>query len=116
MKDSDKDRSLSVMDLKDIKTIIASLLNHNSFILIRNFVKKHGNMNILAEKIEIMKLILETENPGILESVRNIFNKSAAVDFWETLPKEQQDDILQGIKEVENGDVVDYEEFMRKHK
>ena len=85
-------------------------------ILILNFVKKHGSMNILAEKIEIMKLILETENPGILESVRNIFNKSAVVDFWETLPKEQQDDILQGIKEVENGEVVDYEEFMSKHR
>ncbi len=73
-------------------------------------------MNIQAEKIEIMKLILETENPGILESIRNIFNKSQVVDFWETLPKEQQEDILQGIKEVENGEVVDYEEFMSKHR
>ena len=60
-------------------------------------------MNIQAEKIEIMKLILETENPGILESIRNIFNKNQTADFWETLPKEQQEDILQGIKEVENG-------------
>ncbi len=73
-------------------------------------------MNIQAEKIEIMKLILETENPGILESIRNIFNKSQVVDFWETLPKEQQDDILQGIKEVENREVVDYDEFMSKHR
>jgi hypothetical protein len=73
-------------------------------------------MNIQAEKIEIMKLILETENPGILESIRNIFNKSQTADFWETLPKEQQDDILQGVKEVENGEVVDYDEFMRKHR
>ena len=47
---------------------------------------------------------------------RNIFNKSQVVDFWETLPKEQQEDILQGIKEVENGEVVDYDEFMRKHR
>ncbi len=73
-------------------------------------------MNIQAEKIEIMKLVLETENPGILESIRNIFNKNQTADFWETLPKEQQDDILQGIKEVENREVVDYEEFMRKHR
>jgi hypothetical protein len=73
-------------------------------------------MNIEAEKLEIMKLILETDNPGILESVRNIFNKSSATDFWETLSIEQKDDILQGIKEVENGEVVDYEDLMRKHR
>jgi len=73
-------------------------------------------MNIQAEKIEIMKLILQTENPSILESVRNILNKSTTVDFWETLSKEQKDDILQGIKEIENGEVVDYEEFMSKHR
>lgn len=73
-------------------------------------------MNIQAEKIEIMKLILETENPSILKSVRNIFSKSSNVDFWETLSKEQKDDILLGIKEVENGEVEDYEEFMSKHR
>ncbi|MEI6141304.1 MAG: hypothetical protein WCP85_18690 [Mariniphaga sp.] len=73
-------------------------------------------MNIQAEKIEIMKLILQTENPSILESVRNILNKSTTVDFWETLSKEQKDDILQGIKEIENGEVVDYQEFMSKHR
>ena len=73
-------------------------------------------MNIQAEKIEIMKLILQTENPSILESVRNILNKSKTVDFWETLSKEQKEDILQGIKEIENGEVVDYQEFMSKHR
>ena len=55
-------------------------------------------------------------NSLILESVRNILNKSTTVDFWETLSKEQKDEILQGIKEIENGEVVDYEEFMSKHR
>ncbi len=44
-------------------------------------------MNIQAEKIEIMKLILETDNPIILESVKNIFKKNTTTDFWETLPQ-----------------------------
>lgn len=70
-------------------------------------------MNIQSEKIEIMKLILETDNPNILESVKNIFKKSTATDFWETLPKEQKEDILQGIKDIENGEVVDYDDFMK---
>jgi hypothetical protein len=71
-------------------------------------------MNIQSEKIEIMKLILETDNPNILESVKNIFKKNRTTDFWETLPQEQKEDILQGIKDIENGEVVDYEDFMKK--
>ncbi|HKK60223.1 MAG TPA: hypothetical protein VJ937_12140 [Salinivirga sp.] len=73
-------------------------------------------MNIQSEKLEIMKLILETNNPRILESIKKLFNKSTKVDFWETLTQEQKDDIQQGIMDIENGDVVDYDDFMEKHR
>ena len=73
-------------------------------------------MNIQAEKIEIMKMILETNNPGILKSVKNIFRESTKTDFWETISQEQKDDILQGIEDIENGEVVDYKDFMKKHR
>ena len=73
-------------------------------------------MNIQAEKLELMKLILETENPGILESVKGFFKKDTSVDFWKTLPQEQREDILQGIKEAKNGEVVEYEDFIKKHR
>jgi hypothetical protein len=73
-------------------------------------------MNIQAEKIEIMKMILDTDNPTILESVKNIFAKSATTDFWDTLPQEQKEDILQGIKDIENGDIVDYEDFIKQYR
>jgi hypothetical protein len=73
-------------------------------------------MNIHAEKIEIMKMILDTDNPGILESVRKIFKISTTADFWETLPQEQKEDILQGIKDIENGDIVDYEDFIKQYR
>ena len=73
-------------------------------------------MNIQAEKLEIMKMILETENPSIIESIKNIFKKKSDIDFWETLPQYQKEDILEGISEIENGKIVDYEEFMKKHR
>ncbi|GEM_PF-303583 len=81
-----------------------------------NFEKKLIEMNIQAEKIEIMKMILDTDNPIILESVKNIFAKSATTDFWDTLPQEQKEDILQGIKDIENGDIVDYEDFIKQYR
>ncbi len=73
-------------------------------------------MNIQAEKIELMKLILETDNPTILESVKKMFLKETKTDFWESLPQEQKEDIFQGLKDIENGNVIDYEDFMRKHR
>ncbi|GMT44571.1 MAG: hypothetical protein IEMM0006_0403 [bacterium] len=73
-------------------------------------------MNLQAEKLEIMKMILETDNPYILKSIKRFFKKVSDIDFWETLSQEQKDDILQGINEIENGEVVDYDDFMRNHR
>ena len=63
-----------------------------------------------------MKLILETDNPNILESIKNLFKRESKVDFWDTLQTEQKDDILLGIEEIEKGEIVDYEKFMKKHR
>ena len=79
------------------------------------FVKKK-KMNIQAEKLEIMKMILETDNPSILESIKKIFKRESKKDFWETLPQNQKEDILEGIQEIENGEVDDYEDFIKKYK
>ncbi len=73
-------------------------------------------MNIQAEKIEIIKLILETDNQSILESIKELFNRNKTVNFWATLPQDQKDDIMQGIIEIENGEIVDYKDFMEKHR
>jgi hypothetical protein len=73
-------------------------------------------MNIQAEKIEIMKMILDTDNPIILESVKNIFKISTTIDFWDTLPQEQKEDILKGLNDIENGNIVDYEDFIKQHR
>lgn len=73
-------------------------------------------MDIQAEKLEIMKMILETDNPSILESIKSFFKVASTGDFWETLSQTQKNDILQGINEIENGEVLDYEDFMKKHR
>ncbi len=73
-------------------------------------------MNLQAEKLEIMKLILETDNPGILESIKGLFKRTKPVDYWDSLPQEQKDDINLGIKETDNRDVVTYDDFISKHR
>ena len=61
-------------------------------------------------------MILETENPKILDSIRKIFKRQASDDFWETIPQSQKEDILSGIQENENGEIEDYESFIAKHR
>jgi len=73
-------------------------------------------MNIQAEKLELVRLILDTDNPGILASVKRIFSKSKDTDFWDTLPREQKEEIMEGIIEIENGETVNYDDFIKKHR
>lgn len=73
-------------------------------------------MNIQAEKLELLKLILETDNPSIIASIRAIFKKEKEIDFWDELSPEEKDDILEGIKDADNGDVIKYNDFIKKHK
>lgn len=73
-------------------------------------------MNIQAEKIELVKMILETDNPSILSSIKKMLKRDSKKDFWDTLSQSQREDIMKGIEEIENGEIVDYEDFIKKHK
>ncbi|NOU18019.1 MAG: hypothetical protein HOO91_10745 [Bacteroidales bacterium] len=61
-------------------------------------------------------MILDTDNPRILASIKRLFTTSKKVDFLDSLSKSQKEEILKGIGEVENGETVDYEEFIKKHR
>jgi hypothetical protein len=73
-------------------------------------------MNIQAEKLELVRMILDTDNPSILSSIKRIFASSKNVDFWDSIPQAQKEEILKGIEEIENGETFDYEEFIKKHR
>ncbi len=73
-------------------------------------------MNIQVQKINLAKMILETDNPKILESVKNIFVKAKQQDFWQTMPDEQKKEIEQGLAEIVSEDTVEYERVIKKHR
>lgn len=73
-------------------------------------------MNIQAEKIELVKMLLDTENPKIIEAIRKIFKKEKTSDFWDDLSIEQRKEIEKASLEIENGEVTDYDTFMQKHR
>ena len=73
-------------------------------------------MNIQAEKIALTKLLLNTENPSIIQSIKDIFTKAQPADFWDSLSTEQQQELKTGSIQLENGESSDYDEFIAKHK
>lgn len=72
-------------------------------------------MNIQSEKLEIMKMVLEIENPRILESVKQLIKQELEIDFWEKFQQDRNDEILFGLDEIEKDDTEDFDEFIKKY-
>ena len=63
-------------------------------------------MDIQSKKLELIKLLLATNDNVIIEAIKNIF-KSQKKDVWKDLSPEQQEEIDLGILEANRGDQVD---------
>jgi len=72
-------------------------------------------MKLQAEKIELAKLLLNTNNPRIIQSIRQIFKKESA-DFLDDLNSDQIAEIKKASLEIKEGKIIDYEPFMSKHR
>lgn len=72
-------------------------------------------MNIQTVKIEILKMVINTDNPSLLEKVMMIFQNEKQ-DFWSNLSKEEQEEILAGIDELDKGEKYSYDEIIKKHR
>lgn len=63
-----------------------------------------------------MKMVQETDNPGLLQSIKNLFKKESKVDFWSSLSEHEKKEVRMGIEEADKGEVLDYNLFMKKHR
>ena len=72
-------------------------------------------MNIEAEKIELLKLILETESEAVIQEIKGVF-KRQETDFWNELPDSVKESINRGLADVEANRVYDHESTMQEIK
>ncbi|MFA9186725.1 hypothetical protein AAGV33_01335 [Flavobacterium sp. FBOR7N2.3] len=71
-------------------------------------------MNIQLEKLELIKLLADTNDESIIASIKKIFN-SKQKDWWDDLSEEQKADINKGIEDYENGRFYSFDEVMKNH-
>ncbi len=69
-------------------------------------------MDIQLEKLELMKLLLETNNPAVLEAIRNIFQKEEK-DWYEELPNYVKEGIEEGQKDITEGNFYSFDEVLK---
>jgi len=73
-------------------------------------------MDIQALKIDLVKRILNTQNRVILSEISKLLETEAENDWWDQLPKEIQDSIFEGIKDIGEGKVFTHDQVIREAK
>ena len=70
-------------------------------------------MSIQTTKIELVKAILDIENIDFIQKVID-FIKKEKPDLWNELNTSQQNEIKEGINELDKGKRVTYDSFLNK--
>ncbi|NQY09109.1 MAG: hypothetical protein HRT71_06280 [Flavobacteriales bacterium] len=70
-------------------------------------------MDLQTTKIELAKLILDLENPSIVKKIVNLL-KAEQTDFWDDLSKAEKEEIGLGIRQLNAGQSISLEDFLKK--
>jgi hypothetical protein len=68
-------------------------------------------MNLLAEKMELAKRLLEVEDEGLLFQIKQIFDNNEK-DFWDDLPEPVKQGIVRAKQQAAEGKLTSHAEVM----
>ena len=60
-------------------------------------------MEIQSLKLELVNKIIHTEDQSVLIKINKMLSDKISEDWWDVLPKEVQESIMEGIKDVDEG-------------
>ena len=72
-------------------------------------------MNLDAKKLELVQLILNIDQPKLLERVSQLIKKGE-VDWWDDLPLSVQQSIDNGVADANHCKVIPHQEIMNEIK
>jgi hypothetical protein len=70
-------------------------------------------MDIKTSKIELVKMILNIDSDQFIEKITEFIRKEKS-DFWNELSPEDQAEIEEGIKQLDAGNKISYQDFLKK--
>ncbi|TXK22429.1 hypothetical protein FVR03_23010 [Pontibacter qinzhouensis] len=69
-------------------------------------------MNLQTEKLEIVRMLLNTNDKGLIQEVKALF-KSHEADWWDEMSGQQKEVILEGLAQADQGQTVPHEEAVK---
>ena len=73
-------------------------------------------MDIQSLKLDLISKIMSIDNPALLIEINKILQKENKTDWWDNLPLEVQESILEGLTDIQNGNVLTHEQVMQEAK
>ena len=70
-------------------------------------------MDIQTSKIELAKMILNIEDPSIINKILDVI-KSKEKDFWLELSENEKKEIQLGIDQLDRGERIPFDDFLKK--
>lgn len=71
-------------------------------------------MNFHLEKIELAKMLLETEDKSLIKEIKALF-KTHEKDFWNELPQHVKDGVKKSRKQAKNGLLTPHDDVIKKY-
>ena len=73
-------------------------------------------MDIQSLKLDLVNKIIHTKKQSVLIKINQLLGDEKSDDWWDELPKEVQESVLEGIKEVNEGKLYTHEQVMQEAK
>ena len=73
-------------------------------------------MDIQALKLNLVEKILKTEKPALLLHIEKILEKENEQDWWDQLPAEVQQSIIDGAEDVDRERTFTHDQVIREAK
>lgn len=71
-------------------------------------------MNIEAEKLGLIQWLSQLTDEAVIKRIMAIRGEKS--DWWDAIGVEERAEIVEGIKEADNGELTSHEEVMSKYK
>lgn len=72
-------------------------------------------MNMAVKKIELIEWISKVQDKELIMKVEDL-RKSAEADWWDSLSKEQKEDIEAGVSDLDSGKKRNFKQVLAKYK
>ncbi|KAB2916195.1 hypothetical protein QQ054_35455 [Oscillatoria amoena NRMC-F 0135] len=71
-------------------------------------------MDIQTEKLQLMKMLLETEDKSILKQLKAVFDSRTKSDIWDEWDDEVRKDVEEAIAELDRGEGIPHAVVMQE--